>query len=117
LYLRGRNFVNQRTAATTLRAVEYFGRATALDPDYALAWAGLTEAYGASPINGDAPPLDVWQRAREAAAKALRSDPILAEAQFAMAYVNWRFDWDWTAAEAGFLRATALDPSHAISHL
>jgi TolB-like protein/Flp pilus assembly protein TadD len=117
LYLRGRNFANQRTPASTLKAIEYFAAATTLDPNYALAWAGLSEANGASPINGDAPPLDVWPRAREAAAHALRSDPHLAEAQFAMAYVNWRLDWDWTAAEAGFRRATALDASHAISHL
>jgi TolB-like protein/Flp pilus assembly protein TadD len=117
LYLRGRNFANQRTSATTVKAIEYFAAATVLDADYTLAWAGLTEAYGASPINSDAPPLDVWQRAREAATQALRSNPQLAEAQFAMAYVNWRFDWDWTAAESGFRRATALDASHAISYL
>jgi TolB-like protein/DNA-binding winged helix-turn-helix (wHTH) protein len=117
LYLRGRNFTNQRTPATTLKAIEYFGRATALDPDYALAWAGLAEAYAASPINGDAPPLEVGPRGHQAATQALRSDPNLAEAQFAMAYVNWMFDWDWTAAEAGFRRATILDSNHAFSHL
>jgi TolB-like protein/DNA-binding winged helix-turn-helix (wHTH) protein/Tfp pilus assembly protein PilF len=117
LYLRGRNFANQRTPATTQKAIEYFERATERDPNYALAWAGLAEAYGASPINGDTPPLEVWQRARQAAAYALRSDPALAEAQFAMAYVNWRFDWDWAAAESGFRRATALDASHALSHM
>jgi TolB-like protein/DNA-binding winged helix-turn-helix (wHTH) protein/Flp pilus assembly protein TadD len=117
LYLRGRNFVNQRTPATTLKAIEYFQRATALDPNYALAWAGLAEAYGTSPINGDARPLDVWPRAREAAAHALRSDPNLAEAQWAMAYMNWMFEWDWTAAESGFRRATTLDANHAMSHL
>jgi TolB-like protein/DNA-binding winged helix-turn-helix (wHTH) protein len=117
LYLHGRTFVNQRTPATTLKAIEYYGRATALDPNYALAWAGLTEAYGASPINGDAPPLEVWPRAREAALRALRSDPNLAEAQFAMGYVNWMFDWNWTAAESGFRRATAIDPNYATSHL
>jgi TolB-like protein/Flp pilus assembly protein TadD len=117
LYLRGRNYENQRTSATTLKAIEYFERATGLDPDYALAWTGLAEACAASPINSDAPPLEVWPRAREAAAHALRSAPNLADAQFAMAYVNWRFEWDWTAAESGFRRATALDPSHAISHL
>jgi TolB-like protein/DNA-binding winged helix-turn-helix (wHTH) protein/Flp pilus assembly protein TadD len=117
LYLRGRNFTNQRTPATTLKAIEYFGRATELDPNYALAWAGLTEAYGASPINGDAAPLEVWPRAHEAAVRALRSDPNLAEAQFAMAYVNWMFDWNWTAAESGFRRATALDANYAMSHM
>ena len=117
LYLHGRNFLNQRTPATTLKAIEYFGKATALDPSYALAWAGLTEAYAASPINGDAPPLEVGPRAREAAANALRADPALAEAQFAVAYVNWMFDWDWDAAESGFRRATTLDANHAMSHL
>src|SRR5262245_31913968 len=50
LYLRGRNFVNQRTPATTRKAIEYLGRATGLDPNYALAWAGLAEAYAASAI-------------------------------------------------------------------
>jgi TolB-like protein/DNA-binding winged helix-turn-helix (wHTH) protein/Flp pilus assembly protein TadD len=117
LFLRGRNFTNQRTPATTLKAIEYFERATALDAGYALAWAGLAEAYGASPMNGDAEPLVVWPRAREAAANALRSDPNLAEAQFAMAYVNWMFEWDWAKAESGLRRATALDPNYAMSHL
>jgi TolB-like protein/DNA-binding winged helix-turn-helix (wHTH) protein/Flp pilus assembly protein TadD len=117
LYLRGRNFVIQRTPATTRTAIEYFGRATALDPNYALAWAGIAEAYGASSMNGDAPPLEVTPRARQAAEHALRSDPDLAEAQFAMAYVNWMFDWDWPKAESGLRRATTLDPNHAMSHL
>ena len=117
LYLRGRNFVRQRTPATTLKAIEYFERATALDPGYALAWAGLAEAHGASPINSDAPPLEAGSRAREAALHALRSDPNLSEAQFAMAYVNWMFDWDWTAAESGFRRAVALDGNNATSHI
>jgi TolB-like protein/DNA-binding winged helix-turn-helix (wHTH) protein/Flp pilus assembly protein TadD len=117
LFLRGRNFANQRTAATTRKAIEYFDRATALDPDYALAWAGLAEVYGASPINGDAPPLDVWPHAHQAAAQALRSGPERAEAQFATAYVNWMLDWDWSAAESEFRRATILDASHALAHM
>jgi TolB-like protein/Tfp pilus assembly protein PilF len=117
LYLRGRNLTNQRTPAATLKAIEYFRQATARDPNYSLAWAGLSEAYGASPINGDAPPLDAGPRAREAAMHALRSDANLAEAQFAMAYVNWMFDWQWTAAESRFRRATALDANHALSQM
>ena len=117
LYLRGRTFVNLRTPAATAKAIEYFERATALDPAYALAWAGLTEAYGASPLNSDTPPLDVGPRARDAAAHALRAEPNLADAQFAMAYVNWMFDWDWTAAESELRRATALDPNHAMSRM
>jgi TolB-like protein/Flp pilus assembly protein TadD len=116
LYLRGRNFANQRTPATTRRAIEYYERATAIDPNYALAWSGLADAYGASPINGDAPPFEVASDTREAAAQAVRSDPGLAEAQFALASVRWQFDWDWPAAEAGFRTAIALAPEHAWAH-
>ena len=75
LYLRGRNFANQRTPPTTARAIEYFQRATALDPNYALAWSGLAFAYVASPINGDADPLDVWPLVRAAVAQAIRAGP------------------------------------------
>ncbi|MGC2196566.1 MAG: winged helix-turn-helix domain-containing protein, partial [Terriglobales bacterium] len=54
LYLRGRYFWNQLSAATTRRASEFFARAAKIDPQYALAWSGLADAYTASPINGDA---------------------------------------------------------------
>jgi tetratricopeptide (TPR) repeat protein len=116
LYLRGRNFANQRTPPTTQRAIEYYERATAHDPEYALAWSGLAMAYAGSPINSDAAPLEVWPRAREAARQAVRAAPELAEAQFALGYVNWMFEWDWTAAEAGFRLAVQLDPSFAQGH-
>jgi TolB-like protein/tetratricopeptide (TPR) repeat protein len=116
LYLRGRNFASQRTPPTTQRAIEYYERAIALDPEYALAWSGLAMANAASPINSDAAPLEVWPRAREAAMQAVRADPDLAEAQFVLGYVNWMFEWDWTAAEAGFRLAVQLDPSFAQGH-
>ena len=112
LYLRGRSFSNQRTPATTRRAVEYYKRATALDPDYALAWSGLAEAYAASPINGDAPPLEMAPRAREAAAQAVRADPNLAEAQASVGMFKFLLDWDWPGAEVAFRRAIALDPGY-----
>lgn len=117
LYLRGLNFANQRTPLTTRRAIEYFERATALDPDYALAWSGLAMAHAASLLNGDAPPLDVEPRARKAAMQAVRADPNLAEAQFALGYLNWLLDWDWTAAEAVFRQAIALDPRYPRPYL
>lgn len=116
LYLRGRFFWNQLSPATTRRAIEYFSRATQLDPDYALAWSGLADAYAASPINGDAPPLQVWQRAQEAATCAVRSGPDLAETQTSLGLVNFFLGWDWAAAEDAFRRATALDSSYALAH-
>jgi TolB-like protein/Flp pilus assembly protein TadD len=117
LYLRGRYFGNQFTPATNKRAVEYYERATALDPNYALAWAGIADAFSASPINSDVPPLQVSARARGAAARAVRADPDLAEAQHSLGSVNFLLEPNWPAAEAAFRRAISLDPSYAIAHV
>jgi DNA-binding winged helix-turn-helix (wHTH) protein/Flp pilus assembly protein TadD len=116
LYLRGRHFWNQLTPATTKRASEYYARATALDPEYALAWSGLADAFSASPINGDAPPLVAAPRAREAAAHAVNSEPTLAEAQTSLGLVKFWFDWDWASAETAFRKASAIDPSYPFVH-
>ncbi len=117
LYLRGLTLANRRTPATTRRAIDYYTQATALDPDYGLAWAGIASAYGASELNGDAPPDLVLPRAKEAAAQAMRVDPELSEAQSALGYIKWCCDWDWPAAETGLRRALELNPRFAMAHL
>jgi TolB-like protein/DNA-binding winged helix-turn-helix (wHTH) protein/Tfp pilus assembly protein PilF len=116
LYLRGRNFENQRTPATTRRAIEYLQRATALDPNYALAWAALGKVYSGSTLNSDAPPLVVGPLARNAVMQAVRADPNLAEAQEALGHSLWTFSWDWPTAERALRRAVALDPQSVMSH-
>jgi TolB-like protein/Flp pilus assembly protein TadD len=116
LYLRGRRFWNQLTPATTRLAIEYYNRATDIDHDYALAWAGLAEAFASAPINGDADPRVMWPRARDAAESAIRANPSLSEAQHVSGQVQWFFDWDFSAAETAFRKAVALDPSNAWAH-
>jgi TolB-like protein/DNA-binding winged helix-turn-helix (wHTH) protein/Flp pilus assembly protein TadD len=116
LYLRGRHLWNQLTPLTNRRAVEYYLRATELDPEYALAWSGLADAYSASPINSDTSPLEVSRPARNAAARALASGPDLAETQTAVGTVSFWLDWDWPAAETAYRRAISLDPSYSQAH-
>jgi TolB-like protein/DNA-binding winged helix-turn-helix (wHTH) protein/Flp pilus assembly protein TadD len=117
LYLRGRNFENQRTPATNRRAIEYYTRATELDPDYALAWASIARVLAASLLNSDASPSQVLPRAREAAARAAGTGPATAETQFALAYLKWCCEWEWAAAEASLRLALTLDPRAAQAHL
>ena len=115
-YLRGRNFADQRTPATTTRAIEYYQRATILDPNYALAWAGLAHVYSASALNSDAPPLTVGPLARNAALQAIQADPNLSEAQEALGHSLWTFSWDWPAAEQALRRAVSLNPQSVMGH-
>ena len=115
-YLRGRYFESRRTPDTNARAIQQYERAVALDSNYALAWAGLAYTFAASAVNGDARPLEVWPRARDAAARAVRANANLGEAQLAVGYVNWLLDWDWRAAETAFRLAIRLDPSNAAAY-
>src|ERR1700736_5255102 len=116
LYLRGRYLWHQLSPATTRRAAEHYMRATELDPGYALAWSGLADGFSAGPINGDAPPLAVWPRAREAVAQALRAEPNLAEVQGSLGFLKFWLDWDWRGAEVAFRKAIELDPNYPLPH-
>lgn len=112
-YLRGRHLTSLRTAPGNKMALEYYQRAIALDPNYALAWSELGFTSAASVINSDAPPRTAKPLARKAASEAIRSNPNLAEAHATAGYVRWLLDWDWRAAEAEFRQAISLDPGNA----
>jgi len=97
-----------------MRSLGFFQDAIARDPDYALAYAGLADAYD---MLGSAgydvlPPLDVLPKAKAAATEALRLDDQLAEAHAAMGFVL-RFDWDRAGASREHLRSVELDPNYA----
>jgi tetratricopeptide (TPR) repeat protein len=99
-----------------MRAVQSYEAAIARDPHYALAWSGIADTYSASTVNGDAPPLTVGPRAREAAARAFQAEPDLAEVQSSRGYVSFLLEWDWNAAEAALRRAVELDSRYALAH-
>jgi DNA-binding winged helix-turn-helix (wHTH) protein/tetratricopeptide (TPR) repeat protein len=116
LYLRGRHYWHQLSPPTTKRAIEYFTRASQIDPNYALAWSGIADTLASTPINGDAPTLAIWPRAREAAERAVHAEPNLAEAQASLGFVKFWLDWDWPGAETAFRKAIALDANYPLPH-
>jgi TolB-like protein/DNA-binding winged helix-turn-helix (wHTH) protein/tetratricopeptide (TPR) repeat protein len=117
LYLRGRYEWSQISPAGLRQALDYFERAIAIDPNYALAWGGIAHVLSTAPIIGDVEPATVAQRAAVAVQRALESGADLAEVQVALGYYHFFLDWDWAASEAAFRRAAALDPNSAIAHL
>lgn len=112
-YLRGRALWARTNKAALYAAIDAFSQATTLDPGYALAHAGLADAYSLLPLTSDVPPLDVAARARDAATQAVRADPLLAEAHAALGWQEFWLGWNWPAAEASLRRATVLDPNYA----
>jgi TolB-like protein/DNA-binding winged helix-turn-helix (wHTH) protein/Flp pilus assembly protein TadD len=116
-YLRGLEFWSVRTPSGNQQAIAAYRRATAIDPQYALAWAALSVVYASSPINGDARPQDVAAAARESADRAVAAEPNLSEARYALGYVQWLLEWRWPAAEANLRRAVQLDPGSWAAHL
>lgn len=112
-YLRGRVLWAKTNRAAIFAAIDEYRQATALDPGYALAHAGLADAYSVLPITSEVPALDVAGHARQAAIRAVEADGMLAEAHAAMGWQEFWFGWNWPAAEASLRRATALDPNYA----
>lgn len=116
LYLKGMYFWNQRNVAGFQQAIEWFQQATAIDPNYALAYANLANSYTLLTAYSSAPGALYMAPARAAAARALQLDPNLAEAHTAMALVVENYDWDWDHAEREYRRAIELNPDYATAH-
>ena len=113
LYLQGKFFGERTTQADTDKAIALFGQALALDPDFALAWTGLSRIHQLQAGFGFAPIDEGFERAREAAQRALQLSPDLAEAHVELGLVQQGHDWDWAAADASYRRALELAPGDA----
>src|SRR5437763_2542988 len=117
LYLQGRYFFAKRDSTSLRRAQDYFERAIAKDPSYALAYAGLSDAYSHRAVFGYVPPRDTHSKAKEAALRALALDSTLAEAHTSLGFIELFLEWDWAAAGREFDRALALDARYPPAHL
>jgi TolB-like protein/DNA-binding winged helix-turn-helix (wHTH) protein/Tfp pilus assembly protein PilF len=115
-YLKGRYFWNKRTKENLEKAVAEFNAAIERDPAYALAYAGLADAYLTIGGQNFQPPAEALPKARAAAEKALEIDQSLAEAHTSLAMIKLLFDWDFAGAETNFRRAVRLKPNYATAH-
>jgi DNA-binding winged helix-turn-helix (wHTH) protein/tetratricopeptide (TPR) repeat protein len=117
-YLEGRYHWNKRTEDGFRKAIVCFNQALAADPNYAQAYAGVADAYTllGSFSYGAFHPREVAQRARAAAKRALELDDRLAEPLTSLAFIAFRYDWDWAGAERNFKRAIALNPHYPTAH-
>jgi TolB-like protein/Flp pilus assembly protein TadD len=117
LYLKGRYFTNKRTTDWIKKGIEHFQQAIDLDPNYALAYAGLADAYSfLASSTGGYPPRETYPKAEAAALRALELDDLLGEAHSTLGFCRLLFDWDYAAAEREYKRAIELSPNYANAH-
>ncbi|HYP29187.1 MAG TPA: protein kinase [Blastocatellia bacterium] len=117
LYLRGRHAWNRRTEEGLRKGIEFFQQAIDHDPNYALAYAGLADAFNILASYSAMPPGEAFPKAKAAATRALELDDKLSEAHTSLAFVRLGYDWDREEAERGFRRAIRLNPGYATAHL
>lgn len=115
-YLLGRHFWSQLTPSAISKSIEYYQTAIAKDPSYALAFAGLADAYTILPITSDVRPREMWPLARNAASEAIRLNGSLTEAQAAGGDVDFWLEWDWGRSAERLRRAIQLNPNNALAH-
>ena len=113
LYLQGKYIGERVTQVDSDKAIDLFRKALAIEPNFALAWAGLARVYQMQAGFGFAPIDEGFEHAREAALQALKIAPDMAEGHIELGLLQESHDWDWPAAEASFRRALELAPGDA----
>lgn len=116
LYLKGRFYFARRTKEDILQSINLFQQAIKLDPNFALAYAGIAESYSVMPSYPYMSPNEATPLAKAAVTKALEIDPDLPEAHTIAGMIAATYDWDWAKAESEFKRALELDPNLALTH-
>jgi eukaryotic-like serine/threonine-protein kinase len=114
-YLKGRYYWNRRTAENIKKAIEQFKAATDLDPNYALAYAGLADCYVVLPQYAGTPLSETLPRAKAFAERAISIDDQLGEPHATLGNVS-RQSWQWAESEQEYKRAIELSPNYATAY-
>jgi serine/threonine protein kinase/Tfp pilus assembly protein PilF len=109
LYLKGNYYWEKFTDDDMKKAVDFYEQAIDKDPSYALAYAGLANAFHELAYSN--PPSEMMPKSKAASTKALQLDDSIADAHEALAWVLWRYDWNFPEAEKEFRRAIELNPT------
>ncbi len=116
-YTQGQAYAQRRTREDLLTAISYCEKAIEEDRNYALAYAGLTDAYSGLGVRGYIAPLEARRKAEEAAHKAFALDENLAEAHVALGQAYGLFaPFNFSLGDSELRRAIELSPSLAVAH-
>jgi eukaryotic-like serine/threonine-protein kinase len=116
LYLKGLFYWNKRTSDGLRKGIELFQQAIEVDPEYALAYAGIAHSYNQLGFYQYLSPQEAFPRARAAATRALELDASLGEARTVLGTARFWYDWDWSGAEEEIRRAIAASPDFVHVH-
>lgn len=115
-YLRGRHYLNKQSSRNLPEATKSFLKAVSLDPDYCVAYSGLAMSYLLSDDFGFDSTATLISKAKDAANKALILDKDNEEALTILAFIAYRFEFNWTKAETLFKRAIGINPNNITAH-
>ncbi|HEU4766823.1 MAG TPA: protein kinase [Pyrinomonadaceae bacterium] len=116
LYLKGRFHWNRRTPDDFKRSIDFFEQAIQKDPNYALAYSGLADAYTLLTVYSSEPPRELMPKAKRASLKALELNDNLAEAHASYGQIVVYYDYELATAEKEYRRAIELNPNYATAH-
>jgi serine/threonine protein kinase/tetratricopeptide (TPR) repeat protein len=115
LYTAGRYFATRRTAEGLRQAIERFERAVERDPQFGLALAEMADCYSLLNWYVEPPPSDAWEKAKQAALRAVEADETLTEGHASLGFIKLHYDHDFAGAESEFRRAIELKPDNQVA--
>jgi tetratricopeptide (TPR) repeat protein len=116
IYLKGRHFLHQRSPSTLQVAIQAFEQAIVLDPEYVLAFSGLSDCYALLAAYGWVSPDAIRERALAAIERATALDPTLAEVHFSRGFFTMYLEPEWRNAATHFQNAVDTDDRAPLSH-